>query len=239
MSGNAEDAKAMRQETPEDAAVVEYLRRHPEFLIENPDVVATLTPPEFHHGDGVVDMQKFMLDGLRKRIAAVESRERKLMAMAEERVASYGRVQDAAVALLAAQSFRHLVRVVNAELPGMLDVKSARLCLESDGSAALPDGGGGVTLIEPGILGRIMGRGRDAVLIEDAGDRAGLVGMAEADVRSLALARLSCGRGNSGGALALGSASADGFHPRQGTDLLSFLARVLEHCVRRWLNAPA
>ena len=36
--------------------------------------------------------------------------------------------------------------------------------------------------------------------------------------------------------LALGSAETDGFNPRQGTDLLSFLARVIESCMRRWQN---
>ena len=31
-------------------------------------------------------------------------------------------------------------------------------------------------------------------------------------------------------------AEVDGFDPNQGTELLSFMARVLERCIKRWLG---
>jgi hypothetical protein len=40
------------------------------------------------------------------------------------------------------------------------------------------------------------------------------------------------------GLLALGSRQEEKFHPGQGTELLQFLARALERCVRAWLDLP-
>ena len=40
------------------------------------------------------------------------------------------------------------------------------------------------------------------------------------------------------GLLALGSRVEGRFDPGQGTELLSFLARILELCIRTWLELP-
>jgi len=55
----------------------------------------------------------------------------------------------------------------------------------------------------------------------------------------MALMRLTFGPAAPAGLLAIGAASSDGFHPEQATDLLSFLARLFEQCVRRWLTPEA
>ena len=47
------------------AEVADYLKRHPDFLVEHADLIALLTPPSRRQGDNVVDMQHFMLDRLR------------------------------------------------------------------------------------------------------------------------------------------------------------------------------
>jgi len=38
--------------------------------------------------------------------------------------------------------------------------------------------------------------------------------------------------------LAFGSREEERFHPGQGTELLSFLARILTHAMRSWLDLP-
>ena len=50
-------------------APAEYLRRHPDFLLEHPDLVWVLTPPEQRSGNGVVDMQRYMLERMKTDLA--------------------------------------------------------------------------------------------------------------------------------------------------------------------------
>jgi uncharacterized protein YigA (DUF484 family) len=56
-------------------------------------------------------------------------------------------------------------------------------------------------------------------------------------VRSAALARLHPARDVPVGLLALGS-RGDDFYSGQGTELVGFLARVLEFCIRRCRETP-
>jgi len=52
--------------------VAAYLRRHPDFLVEHPELLGALTPPALQRGDSVVDMQHFMLQRLRSDPRATE-----------------------------------------------------------------------------------------------------------------------------------------------------------------------
>lgn len=237
MPGTPKDAGARRDETPGPEAVAEYLRHHPEFLIDHPDLIAVLTPPTYHQGEGVVDLQRFMLESLRTELEALRSREDGLLNAAEQRDASQSRVQEAALALLRARSFEHLIRIVNERVAELLLVASVRLCVESGESTSAATAKAGVVVIEPGTIDKWMRRTDDIVLVGGAPGRRAIFGADAAETRSYALLRLDFGPKSPGGLLALGSSDADGFHPRQGTELIDFLARVLEHCVRRWLMA--
>ncbi len=237
MSGTPEDANARPVEAPGPEAVAEYLRRHPDFLVDHPDLIAALTPPTHHQGEGVVDLQRFMLESLRKELGSLQSREKRLLDAAEKRDASQSRVQEAALAILEARSFEHLIRTINERIAQLLDVASVRLCVETSESIPGPSGKAGVVVIEPGTIDKWMRRTDDIVLVGGAPGRRAIFGGNAGDVRSYALLRLGFGPKSPGGLLALGSSDADGFHPRQGTELIAFFARVLEHCVRRWLTA--
>ncbi len=237
MSGTPEDAGARPDEAPGPEAVAEYLRRHPDFLVDHPDLIAALTPPTQHQGEGVVDLQHFMLESLRKELGSLQSRENRLLNAAEERDASQFRVQEAALAILEARSFEHLIRTVNERIAQLFDVASVRLCVETSESIPGPSGKAGVVVIEPGTIDKWMRRTDDIVLVGRAPGRRAIFGANAGDVRSYALLRLGFGPKSPGGLLALGSSDPDGFHPRQGTELIAFFARVLEHCVRRWLTA--
>jgi uncharacterized protein YigA (DUF484 family) len=57
-------------------------------------------------------------------------------------------------------------------------------------------------------------------------------------VSSDALLRLSISSTTPTALLALGAREPGQFHPGQGTELLTFLARVVESCIRGWLNLP-
>jgi uncharacterized protein YigA (DUF484 family) len=237
MAGKAKDADARSDEAPGAEAVADYLRRHPDFLLERPDLVAALTPPTYHRGDGVVDLQRFMLESLRTEVEEQLSREARLLNAAEQRDAARAQVQEAALALLQSRSFEHLIRTVNERVAESLRVEAVRLCVESGDATAGARAKVGVVVIEPGTIDKWMRRTEDIALVSGSPGRRAIFGPEAAEIRSYALLRLSFGPKLPGGLLALGAADADGFHPRQGTELLDFLARVLEHCVRRWLMA--
>ena len=54
-----------------------------------------------------------------------------------------------------------------------------------------------------------------------------------------ALLRVSASNSMPPGLLAFGTRHPGYFNPGQGTELLAFLARILEHCIRTWLDLPA
>ena len=49
--------------------VAGYLRHHPDFLGDYPELLDVLTPPKRDRGEGVVDLQQFMVERLRREIA--------------------------------------------------------------------------------------------------------------------------------------------------------------------------
>lgn len=238
MSRGREDAKALGPEAPDAEAVADYLRRHPDFLVERPELIAALTPPEMRRGEGVVDMQRFMLDALRAEVAALKAREDKLLAAAEHALGGQVRVQGAVLALLAARSFEHLIRIVNDELPPLLGVDAIALCVENGDAQRGDRFRAGVTLVRPGTIKRMMGRDAQVALSDGAPDDRAVFGAASRRVRSHALLRLAIGLEAPAALLALASRDANGFHPEHGTELLSFFGRVVEHCIRRWLAEP-
>ena len=54
------------------AEVAAYLRQHPDFLVEHPELLEVLTPPRLQRGERVVDMQQFMLKRQRAEIARLQ-----------------------------------------------------------------------------------------------------------------------------------------------------------------------
>ena len=80
---------------------------------------------------------------------------------------------------------------------------------------------------------------RSAFLASDMPGEAAVFGPATRLVRSQALLRLHASRIAPVGLLAFGSRDSERFHPGQGTELLNFLARMLERLIRGWLHLPA
>jgi hypothetical protein len=235
MKGSPEDAKALSPEVIAPEAVAAYLRRHPDFLNEHPDLIAALVPPDFDHGESVVDMQHFMLERLRGELAQAKTRERALLSAAEGNANVQARVHLSVRKLLAARSFEHLIEIVAGELPEILELAATALCVET--AEPLPAGARdvGVVVLKPGAIARLLPAGRDIALKSDTpGDKA-VFGSKAGSVRSVAMMRLGFGVGSPAGLFALGAAARDGFDERQGTELLSFLAHVIQNSIRRWL----
>jgi uncharacterized protein YigA (DUF484 family) len=236
------------KQTPELAAtdIAAYLRRHPDFLVSRPDLVAVLTPPARDLGDGVVDLQHFMLERLRTDVARLKLVQRKLIATSRSNLQNQGRVHAAVLAMLGATTFEHLITVVTEELSLLLDIDAIGLCVEAaQGKAARlsavggPGLAAGVQVLEAGSVDELIGPGHDVLLRSDVVGDPALFGPAAAGlVRSDALVRLRVSSAAPIGLLALGARKPGVFHPGQGTELLAFLAQVIEHSIRAWLDLP-
>ena len=225
--------------------VAAYLRRHPDFLINRPELLAVLAPPAREMGEGVVDLQRFMVERLRTDVARLKLVQRKLITTSRANLQNQTRVHSAVLAMLAATTFEHLIAVVTEELTLLLDIDAVGLCVETapaktrfggPQSAALA---AGVQMLEPGSVDELLGTSHDVLLRSDVVGDPALFGTAAAGlVRSDALVRLRVSTTKPVGLLALGARKPGVFNPGQGTELLTFLAQVIEHSIRAWLDLP-
>jgi uncharacterized protein len=218
--------------------VIAYLRRHPDFLDRHPEALRLLQGPTREVGDGVYDFQHFQIERLRRELARVGLEQRTLIAASRGNLASQSRVHKAAIAILAASSFEQLLQIATTDLAVLLDVDVATIAVES---AAAPAGRlslNGIHVLKAGTIDALLNPERNAQLRADVAGDVALFGGAAGLVRSQALLRLGFGRGSPAGLLCLGTRQAGRFHPGLGTELLTFLARVLGITISQWLNPP-
>ncbi len=224
MSGSPKDAGKAPAEPLSPEAVAAWLRRHPDFLAENADLLAVLTPPEQRQGDGVVDMQRFMLERLQGDVGTLRRREKQLVSAAEGNAAGQSKVHQAALALIDTRDVQTLCTAIRTKLPHLLDIEAAALCIEDEGALSLA----GATSIGKGGIANLMGPKRRVLLQEKTAGEEIVFNAAAERVKSVAYLRLRSGSGVPNMLLALGSGRDDGFAPDQATDLLAFLGDVLE-----------
>jgi hypothetical protein len=110
---------------PEDAdtAFVEaFLRTNPGWLAARPELYRILEPPARVHGEGLADHMAAMVRAQRAHVDDLVAAGRATAGLA-------GRVQDAVLALLRAAD---PADCVSSEMPGILAVDAAHLCMEAD-----------------------------------------------------------------------------------------------------------
>lgn len=218
--------------------VLAYLRRNPDFLSRHPEALSLLRGPVRELGDGVHDFQHFQIERLRRELARLALEHRALLAASRGNLASQSRTHKAALAILSAASFEHLLQVVTTDLAVLLDVDVVTIGVEN---AAAPPGRlglHGIHLLSAGGIDALLGAERNILLLADTPGDPALFGGAAGLVRSQALLRLAFGRGAPAGLLCIGTRQKGRFHPGLGTELLAFLARVLGITISQWLRPP-
>ena len=239
------NAKRRRVETPRVASegqgigadqVVSYLRKNPDFLVEHPELIAVLTPPSRRRGDNVVDMQHFMLQRLRGDLARLRAQQRALILTSRSNLVSQNRIHAAVLAIIAATSFEQLLQIVTTDLAVLVDVDVVTIGVESASSKQPRLPLHGIQILRPGTVDNLLGVERDALLSADTPGEPALFGGAAGLVRSQALLRLNVSEHAPVGLLCIGTRRSDKFHPGQGTELLSFLARATELTFAAWLD---
>lgn len=218
--------------------VCAYLRSHPDFLVHNADLVHHLTPPSVDRGRGVVDLQAFMVERLRNEVRRLKDQQRELIGTSRANLNSQNRIHAAVLFLLDAQSFEQLIQTITTDLAVLLDLDVACLIVESNGQDIPHVQTSGVRVVEPGTVDRWLGTA-DVVLNADIQGSPDIYGPGAGLVRSEALIRLQVSSETPEGMLAFGSREPDTFHTGQGTELVGFLARVVERVIRGWLELPA
>ncbi|HSO41309.1 MAG TPA: DUF484 family protein [Rhodospirillales bacterium] len=233
MLGGSAGEAACAEATTTAEQVVRFLRHNPDFLLVQPDLLHDLAAPLRWTGDKIVDFQRFMVDMLRGELAGVRDCASAVIETSRSNLSIQAQTHAAVLALVAASGMEELVRVVSEDLPHLLEVDTAILAFEP-----LPAVDGAVSAIcplAPGDVDALLGAGRDSRLMSILGDDDLLFAGSNQPIRSAALARVRLGGDRIPGLLALGSFDAKFFQPGQGTDLLMFLARIVEVCLPRLL----
>jgi uncharacterized protein YigA (DUF484 family) len=240
-------SKAPRTKTSEpreltDAQVVRFLRENPDFLERYPQLLSVIRAPERQFEDAdeaggeVVDLQGAMLSRMRSELAQREKQSSELIDASRANLQSQNRVHAAVIAILSARSLDHMIEILTIDLAGLLNVDAVALCLE--GGMVTPTSAQGLRVVPVGTIDKILDVSRTVSLRENVeGDRR-IYGEAAGLVRSEAMLRLSVREDAPCALLAMGSREPDRFHTGQGSELLTFLARILEHSIRTWLDLP-
>ena len=191
------------------------------YIERNPEILASLFVPHPAEQPGVVDLQRHIVDGLRRSLEQRNARERQILSAAEARADAVNRIHGACRTAIEAVSLDDLIARVSRHFPYELDIDSAALVMESRVSktrlAALLRG------VDKVRLGELREAER-AVLGERAQSAASIVlAQPEGVQRSILL---------------LGSVDPQAFEAGQGTDLLEFLGEIVAYGLEKWLQPP-
>ncbi len=215
-----------------------YLRRHPEFLADNPELLDVQQPPSRVRGKGVVDLQQFQVQRLRDEVGSLTSLRDELISAGRSNLSTQSRVHQAVLVILNARSFEEFVEIITTDMAAILDLDVVTIGVEKADQGATWQPTAGVYCLETGSIDALLGPGGTMLLRENVtGDPAifdGGAGLVQSD----ALIRLTISDSTPPALLALGSRQPDAFHDGQGTELLVFLSQVLEVTFRAWLNLP-
>jgi uncharacterized protein len=200
--------------------VVTFLRMHPSFLADNPDLYRVLTPPVRVHGEALADHMAAMIRAERAQSAEMAARADGAVAAGRAALGLTSRVQEAVLALIASDD---PAEWVESELPGWLGLDAAKLCVETYRPS--------MRRLPAGMIARLLGK-RDVVFRERPGDAPLIHAEAASLARRDALVRVPSQSGGTGALLALAARGRLALEPGQGVAALSFLGRALGAALR-------
>ncbi|HET7779699.1 MAG TPA: DUF484 family protein [Rudaea sp.] len=210
--------------------VASYLRRHPEFLKDFPDIALALQVPRDQGAS--TSLASYQLEVLRDKNRDMDRRLRELIEIAAENEQLMVRVHSLTVGLMRERTLADSVRRVAAGLTEDFHTDLVRLVLfradpdlptadwlvvRRDGAGSMPAFAEFLQRNEP-LCGRLQPEKLDALF----GDKAG-------EVRSAVLVPI-----DGVGMLAIGSHDAARFHPGMGTVFLKLIAEATAAAIARF-----
>lgn len=214
--------------------VVAYLRNHPDFLVQHPDLLSSLTPPSHDRGRGIVDFQAYVTERLRSQIHALKEQREPLAGTSLDTLT---RIHAAVLFLLDSRTFAELIHTVATDLAPLLDLEAVTLVIDAVGFEEPRVHTSGVRIVEAGTTERLLGRNGLVIHRGIDGDPL-FYGAATPLVRSQALVRLSISDHTPDGFLAFASREPDAFGAGLETAMIGFIARVVERAIRGRLDLP-
>ncbi len=219
-----------------DDDIVAFLKANPRFFDENPGVLDAIAPPRQHKKQkGVVDFQQYMVKRLREDRDDVIESARDIVETSRANMNAQARIHTAVLMLLEAHNFEDFIRTITMDMAAILDVDIISLAVETDGGAIPHIDLTGVRPVAPGTIDALL---HDSPVILDTAPRGleVIYGGGATLVKSHALARLNIAHGAPSALLAFGSRDPAMFGRGQGTELVAFLAKVIERSFRSWLG---
>ena len=203
-------------------AVAAFLRAHPEFLAEHPDLYRALAPPKRVHGERMADHMAAMLAAERRRVRGLES---EMAAALNAERAGHGLTIRVRLAVLALMRCGDVPEAVTQEMPALLGIETCTLLSEAPdrrGVVKLPRGAA-ARLLRPGLDAAVRPAPTDAELIHQE---------AAPLVKRDALALVPVWTGHPT-LLALGARDPNALPAKQSTATLAFLGRAVAAALAR------
>lgn len=222
--------------TAED--IVAYLKSHPDFFEKNPELGESLSLAPRLQGPGVIDMQHVLLKRLRGEIERLQNERSEIIANSRQNQIVQNRIQAAVISIIQATTFEKMIHVVTHELPELLDVDFITLAIEANAEAPRRAPVRGVYVLAPGAIDAAISPDKHARLRSNITGEEAFFGDIARFVKSDVLMRLRVSSGSPDGVMCFGSRNPEAFAPDQSTELLLFLAKVLENTIRAWLDLP-
>jgi len=235
-------APAISLDTEERELIRSLILADPELVLSDDMVMRALLGATAQGARNIVDLRDKLVERMERRLDKLVHTNRSVIAAAYENVAGTQQAHRAILTLLDAPDLGEFLRRLTRDVPAMVGVEEARLCLEADvediSPAALAEGLGDRVLLMPyAAIGEyLMLEGDTApgvVTLRPCGEEAEIIFGEMKRVRSEALLKFDLG--GSTGMLAFGSRDPDRFGPDQGTDLLTFFGGVVERLLTRHL----
>jgi uncharacterized protein YigA (DUF484 family) len=218
--------------------VVAYLKAHPDFFEKHPELTTELGLSPRVQGPGVIDMQQAILKRLRSEIDRLKSERSEIIANSRQNQMVQNRIQAAVISIIQAGTFEKMIHVVTHELPELLDVDFITLAIEANAQETRKLPVRGVYVLAPGAIDAALGPDKHARLRSHIKGDDSFFGEVARFVQSDVLMRLRVSTGSPDGVMCFGSRNPEAFGPDMATELLFFLAKVLENTIRAWLDLP-
>src|SRR4051812_17065556 len=210
----------------EPPAVRRFLADNPEFLKGDAGLLAELGLTDATSSN-VVEFAPMA------RVHAAHQREAEQRALLEEiaraNFAAQAQTHGAVVDLLDARNLADLARRVDELARTRFGLAAGIIAVETEG---LPPAGW-KHLVE-GQVDLILDGPQRLARMGFAPTALGLFGPEAGEIASMAMVRMAIWEPSRQGLLAFGSTDPEGFTPEMGTELVAFLARVVERTAERW-----
>lgn len=217
--------------------VIAFLRANPKFLQKNPEACDLLVPPKSDAGKNVADFQSFMIKRLKDDKEKVLETTQAIVENARSNMNNQQRIHKVILRLLEARNFEEFIHIITMDLSAMLDTDISVLVVESNGHDIPHIHTTGIRVLPQGTIDKWM-QGQNVLLQSEISGIEAIYGGGATLVQSQALLRVDISMDTPPAILAFGSRDPHMFEDGQGTDLVVFLAGVVERCFRHWLDLP-